>query len=454
MEDALLLPDRKPVQAVDVGTIEGWKARKWSCVGCSVQVFARACDPTQKFDRVPHFFIKHRAKHDDNCTVDGLESLVKKARKEPISAEDKLLSYLPTTVTFRDHTRTSPDYGNTSGEPREQGRDASPHLPSETRWHRASATSIYRVCRAHASLSDGRLRETIRLDVKGCIGSNYRDVFHQLQLVPHDGTPPPVAGCIFYADLRLKQSPQYSNPKRLLLRLNRGRAVGDSESARFYELVIDWKDWTPQLRESFGNELEAKRSESWKRLLDTRKESKPYRTDLILYFLGSQVEGDPFAFEVSDYRKVALITEPKGLFRDDPRWGFVKPEPSTSSSPIDDPAPFVPPMEEAKSRPVPIDCPPPASREVATPSPTCADAPPVMPRFPPNGAAPRPTSTSSQTKAANPAHTPVPQASPPIPHFPARPEQQVLPRKSGDRSSRPNRLRRAFRRVADIFGIF
>ncbi len=74
--------------------------------------------------------------------------------------------------------------------------------------------------------------------------------------------PRQVAGCIFYADLRLKQSPDYSNPNGLVLKLNRGRSVDDSESARFYELIIDWKGWTPQLRESFGKELEARRSES------------------------------------------------------------------------------------------------------------------------------------------------------------------------------------------------
>jgi hypothetical protein len=336
---------------------------------------ARACDPTKKYDRVPHFYIKPRVKHDDNCTVDGLDRLVEKARKQPISAEDKLLRHLPTTVAFRDHTTTSPDYGGTSGAAGEREQDAWSDPPSETRWHRASATTIYRVCRAHASLSDGRLRETIRLDVEGCVGSNYRDVFHQLQNVPHHRTPPLLAGCIFYADLRLKQIPDYSNPNRLVLKLNRGRAVDDSKSACFYELIVDWNDWTPQLRESFGKELEAKRSESWKRFLDARKENKSYRTDLVLYFLGSQTEGNPFAFEVGDYRKLALIIEPKGLFRDDPRWGFVKPEPSASSSPIDDLPPFAPPMEDAKSQPVWVDDQPPVSREVATPSPSYAEAP-------------------------------------------------------------------------------
>jgi len=312
--------------------------------------------------------------------------LVKKARKQPIRAEDKLLSNLPATVIFRDHARASFDEGSGDTEPSEQGQGASPHLASETRWHRASATSIYPVCRAHASLSDGQLRQTIRLEVEGCAGSNYRDVFHQLQNVPHDLKPPPLASCIFYADLRLKDSPDYSNPNRLILKLNRGRNVDDIERSRFYELIINWSDWTPQLRESFGKELEAKRSESWKRFLETRKEKKPFRTDLILYFLGSQVEGDVFAFQVTEYRKLALIPEPKGLYPDDPRSGFRKPESALLSSQIDNPPPFSASAKGPKSEPVSVHRQPTASQEaVATPSPAHLNSPSDLPDFRPNG---------------------------------------------------------------------
>lgn len=449
MQEALLLPERKPVQAFNVGNIEGWKGRIWSCIGCRAQVFPKACDPTKRFDRVAHFSLKPHARHEDDCTVDGLDRLVEKARRQPISAADKLLSGLPASVTFRDHAVT-PSGGGVAAGGGSNLWGAAVHQAPETRWHRASSTSIDRVCRAHASLSDGRLRQAIVLDVEGCSGSNYRDIFHQLQNIPRSGTPPSVAGCIFYADLRLKQSPDYADPDRLVLKLNRGRAVDDRESARFYELIIEWKNWTSQLRESFGKDLEAKRADSWKRFLAARNENRNYRTDLILYFLGSQVESDPFAFKVSDYRKLALITEPNGLFPDSPRWGFVKPELELSASAVFDAAPFVPaPDARVQSSSLVVDSQPLARAAVVSSS---ANAAPVTADAAQNGSVPVRRSTSGQNTAPNQVSRRVPDSSLQSHFAPQLWEPAAQPR--GQSAEPPSRrFRRAFRWIAEILGI-
>lgn len=317
--------DLVPVAAKDIGRIEGWKKLKWYCLGCTVRVFAVACDPDKKFDKVPHFSLKQgHGKHADDCNVAGLNLLIKKARKQPIQSRDILLGYLPHSVVFRDSITTIGEApAKTGDEKNGSGSRSGSDGPKGTQFHRPSRVSIEPVCRAHAALRDAELREMQSLDVEGCLGSNYRDTFYQLQDI-RSGDPPQLHSCIFYGELRFRARPNYDHTEKLILTLNRGVRSDGNRPERRYRLIIRWQEWGEQLRTLFIKEIETKRLATNRRYDALGPDKSSFMTDIIVYFLGQQVEGSPTDFEVSEHRKVAIVVEPKGIYKDYPNHGFLR----------------------------------------------------------------------------------------------------------------------------------
>jgi hypothetical protein len=240
----------------------------WSCLGCPVRVFPVACDPDETFRKVPHFSLSKsgRDKHANDCNIVGLNHLIEKARKKPIRSNDILLGHLPYSVVFRESVSTVGEPGiKPGGQPAE-----------------------------------------------GCLGSNYRDTFYQLQNIS-GGDPPKLHGCIFYGELRFRARPNYADPEKLILTLNRW-ARSEEDGERLYRLIIRWQDWRDQLRALFVQEVETTRQATNRRYdAPSRDRSKPFKSDIMIYFLSQQVEGSPTDFEVSDYRKVAIVVEPNGI---------------------------------------------------------------------------------------------------------------------------------------------
>ena len=161
------------------------------------------------------------------------------------------------------------------------------------------------------------------MQVDECLGSNYRDTFYQLQDT-RQGERPILFGCVFYGELRFRSKPNYDDPEKLILTLNHG-IRGDDRGERLYRLIVRWQEWREQLRALFIKEVETKRLAS-NRHYDNRDKSKPFKSDVIVYFLGTQAD-TPMDFEVTDYRKVAIVVEPNGLYKDYPNHSFLNRKP-------------------------------------------------------------------------------------------------------------------------------
>ena len=327
--------DRAPVAAKDIGSIEGWEDLKWYCLGCKIRVVPKACDPDENFDRVPHFARWPGEKHEPTCGIEGLDALIEKVRKKkPIKSTDQLLGTLPYNVKFSrseptgDPTPTDTGTAEGDGDP-----TGGPDTPKPVRFTRSSRTSINDICRAHAVFRDGDFRESLSLNVEGCLGSNYRDTFYQLQDIWR-GDPLKLHGCIFYGELRFRVKPNYEDPEKLILTLNRGIRSTDGRTQPFYRVIIRWQEWGDQLRKLFVKDIEAKRLETNKRF-DTpgRDKSERFISDINVYFLGQQLDGSPTDFEVDIFKKVAIIQEPNGIYEDRPTHSFLKGTPPRAEPP-------------------------------------------------------------------------------------------------------------------------
>jgi hypothetical protein len=238
-------------------------------------------------------------------------------------------------------------------------------------------------------LRDGEFRETQSLNVEGCLGSNYRDTFYQLQDIRSDDPPAPHS-CIFYGELRFRSRPNYDSPEHLILTLNRGIRSDGNRELRLYRLIIRWQDWREQLKALFVKEVETKRLATNKRY-DARglDRSRPFISDIIVYFLGQQVQCSPTDFEVSDYRKVAIVMEPNGLYRDYPNHSFLK-KASPKAEPSQPPRSDSP---KAQRSPQPAQPPSSVTLDFTTP------VSPPKPRQPEQPIAPRPPVTREQPPA-------------------------------------------------------
>jgi hypothetical protein len=103
----------------------------------------------------------------------------------------------------------------------------------------------------------------------------------------------------------------------------------DEHGERLYRLIIQWQQWRHQLRTLFVKEVETRRQATNRRYdAPDRDRSRTFKSDIIIYFLGQQVEASPTDFEVNDFRKVAIVVEPNGIYSDYPNHSFLKRTPS------------------------------------------------------------------------------------------------------------------------------
>ena len=195
-------------------------------------------------------------------------------------------------------------------------------------FHRPSRKSIYDICRAHAAFRDPKFRESLPLNVEGCLGSNYRDTFYQLQDIRPNETAPELHGCVFYGELRFRNSPNYDDEEKFVLTLNREFRGTDQR----YRLIIRWDEWSSQLRALFKKDIEVPRCATNLRFDDPERE-REFKPDIIVYFIGQQVDDNPLDFEVRDFRKVAIVVDPKGIYKDFPNHSFLRRTPPQAEQP-------------------------------------------------------------------------------------------------------------------------
>lgn len=311
MDEAQLLPDRHTFQASQASRLPDLKSRRWLCTGCSAVVYPKACDTKREFKRVAHFALLPRTKHDEGCTADGFEKIVEGGEHKSIKTVDGLTGKIPTKVSFPDRPVVVPPGAGGSGtgiknvyHPPPKGTSQEPGNA-----HRQTSTTIRKICRLHAVIPDANTRKRLPLEVTGCDGSNYYDVFWQLQNIRHGQVPPVLANHVFYADLRFKHRPDYSNPKNLTLKLNRGF---ENDTSHLYSVVLHWEEWRPEQRNAFSEGFEAQRLD-FQEAYWASDYPKPSAT---LYFVGEQDQRDPLVFHVDDQRKIALIFQAKGMYKD------------------------------------------------------------------------------------------------------------------------------------------
>jgi hypothetical protein len=152
------------------------------------------------------------------------------------------------------------------------------------------------------------------LQVDECFGSNYDDVFWQLQDVPLGDAIPKLSGCIFYTSLWFTNRPNYDNPEALCLNLSRGRFLPSGRREQ-YTVAIEWAEWSEQQRRSFAHRFEAQRQDI-ARTYRAAKQKGARLPSATLYVLGTQDEENALVFRVNDPRKIALILQSNGLYPD------------------------------------------------------------------------------------------------------------------------------------------
>ncbi len=312
MDEARLLPDLQTFLASQASRLPDLHSRKWLCTGCSAAVYPKACDPKREFKRVAYFALPPKTHHEKGCNAVGFEKIVEAGERKPIQKADGLTGKIPAKVIFPDRTVVVPPGEGGLGTGTKNVYYPPPEGPFQDTGetvHRQTATTIRKISRLHAVIPDASTRKRLPLEVTGCNGSSYYDVFWQLQNIRDGQIPPVLADQVFYADLRFNHRPDYSNSKNLTLKLNRGLEKGTSH---LYSVVLHWEEWRPQQRSAFSEAFEAQR-------LDVQEAywgSDYPKPSAGLYFVGEQDRRDPLVFHVDDQRKLALIFLPNGMYSD------------------------------------------------------------------------------------------------------------------------------------------
>ncbi len=261
----------------------------YGCRGCGALATPCSYRPENKVR--PYFSAK--SGHNAGCDVEGEIELVKRARKQRISARDGFPGSFPNRLVLRDARPVVDSNGTPTGSTSVGGRRTGPKGISETQRDRHwAAQTIRPICRTFVNYPYDR---DLPLAVPGVAPDDYQRVFRLLKRCQILEYPEPR---VFYAPISWK-APIEDN-EQIEIQLSYGEWI-ERKLTRPYRVRMGWKDWSAAKRSYVSREVETARLE----YMAAKKRGDKEKG--WLFFIGWQDENEPALFHVDDHRLVCCM---------------------------------------------------------------------------------------------------------------------------------------------------
>ena len=191
--------------------------------------------------------------HKSGCDVEGEVELVKRARKQRVSAREGFPGSFPNRLVLRDTRRVvgsngPPTVTTSAGRSRTSSERVS-ETPRDRRW---AAQTIRPICRTFVNYPYDR---DTPLAVPGVAAGNYQRVFRSLK---SDQILQYPKSCLFYAPIGW-QAP-IEDGDQIEIQLSYGEWI-ERKLTRSYQVRIGWNDWSAATRKYVSRETETARLE-------------------------------------------------------------------------------------------------------------------------------------------------------------------------------------------------
>jgi hypothetical protein len=296
--------------AGEIWSLPNAKDLDWRCLGSEKKFTPWAWEK-----RVPPFRVRAHFKaldgHDPNCRVGGLEALLTQTGTRLIQAQQGLTSLVPTLVEFPER-RPVMEPGTSSdsipgGETKAYLHDGQPDKCKQRPPHQRWARSLDTVSLCHSRMSI-QAQKYFQLNVEGCDGGTYFDVFHPLYDLEPVEAAPIIHRSVVYGKLLFKRSLDFNDEFGPEIELLAGRRVRDSMQRKpAFKVRVDWRVWTARERTTFRKQFESQRLELQDKYYEAKRKGEAALPSMRVYFLGSQNSENPFMFFVDDLRKLCFV---------------------------------------------------------------------------------------------------------------------------------------------------
>jgi hypothetical protein len=305
---ALRLPERDEWQADEIWQLRNADELDWECPDCNYVLRPVAWRPNENYAVRAHF--RAPESHGANCNADGFEEVFGKAGTQTIEDERGVSDVIPSVVTFpeaRDVVEGPVSTGEGDRVKKQYISDpVKPPNQNDGKPRRRWAKTLYRICLVHARATP-QARKRSSLQVAGCEGRSYFDVFEPLRDVAQEDPAPLLAEKIFFGSIKFKQDIDYNNVDGPTIELLVGRRQSMSFAKRPpYRIRVEWRGWRSEQRRLLCKRLEQKRQALSADYTDAVRTGAP-KPSATLYFIGEQDSEDPFLFRVTDSRKIELV---------------------------------------------------------------------------------------------------------------------------------------------------
>lgn len=261
----------------------------YECRGCGAPVTPCSYRPENKVR--PYFSAKDG--HNADCDVEGEVELVKRARKQRVTAREGFPGSFPNRLVLRDTRPVAGSDGSPTAPAGSGGHRNSSNGSSETRRDRHwAAQTIRPICRTFINYPFDR---DLPLAVPGIAADTYQRVFRSLksdQVIQYSEPR------LFYAPISWKAS--IAADDQLEIQLSYGEWK-ERKLIRPYRVRMNWKDWSAAKRNYVSREIETTRSE----YMAAKKRGDKEKG--WLFFEGRQDASDPPLFHVDDHRLVCCV---------------------------------------------------------------------------------------------------------------------------------------------------
>lgn len=286
------------VSGVELWLLDHVDKSGYECRGCGVPLNPVSFERGLK--RRPHFKLFDGTSHEDDCDVEVLNDLKKRARYEPVSRPDGFpvshpnrLELLERQVVVRSPERIDAD-GHAASGWQNSSRSAPDPSAARRRRHNWIARTIRPLVRHYMQFPHDR---HLALHVPSVDGRTFRQVFKRLFYLPDVYFTEPR---IYYGSLHLRRSIEGEDFVDVWLSQGEwDRSRSPRQLVHPYVVRIHTAGWSERKRNYVLDEIDVAREEARVAVHSGDSETRAW-----LFFLSRQDAEDRFLFHVDDHRLI------------------------------------------------------------------------------------------------------------------------------------------------------
>lgn len=250
----------------------------YQCPECGIQVFP-ASYKRDINKRRPYFTPMHN-KHINDCGADGIEALLRRAKKDGVGTPDGFPVPFPNRLIMNETAPVASDTDIQQGGAGPKITRTRSNTAFGIGYHGHTAKTIRPICRIFIDYPHDRPQ--LKLSIPGCPGTTYETVFCKLNYHGIRFFHSPTR--LFYAPLRWNSAAETNEGIEWLLDAGTWQK-DEKRPSTFYRVSIRWGAWTERKRDILHSEIEIAQKEV------RGKTDQPEKA--WLFFVGTQDTDDP-----------------------------------------------------------------------------------------------------------------------------------------------------------------